>query len=176
MKRTGIILIIFMMPLLTGCFSVSSYFRDVRSDIIKQVDGEFILDTEFAIGPTLISLAGMFISSEDDPEAKAILRDISNVEIGVYKRVDASGGSNYRVLQSIDKRMKKHGWRYIVRSCSKDEVSAIYVNRDIDQGINRMFIVSLDNNELAMIQLKGDINHAIETAVHDRGLNYYSVR
>jgi hypothetical protein len=176
MKRSGLILLVLVLPFLSGCFSVSNYFREVRSDIIENVEGDFILDTEFSIGPSLISLAGMFVDSEEDPEAKQILKDISSVEVGVYKRRFNGEESNYKLLRRIDNRMQKHGWRYIVKSCSKDEVSAIYINRKLDKGIRRMFIVSMDRNELALIQLKGDLSKAFEVAVHERGLNSYSMK
>jgi hypothetical protein len=172
MKRTVLILLVLMLPFITGCFGVSSYFSTVRSDIMKNVEGDFTRETEFAIGPVLISMAGMFISSEDDPEAKQILSDVSRVQISVHKRMNSDeSASNYKVLQRIDRRMNKHGWRYIVKSCSKDEMTVIYVNRNLERGIRKMFIVSLDKNELAMVQLDGNLSRVFETAVKERGLN-----
>jgi hypothetical protein len=172
------VLLLMILPFFTGCYGVSSYFSSVRSDIVRNAGGNFTTDTEFAIGPTMISLAGMFISSEDDPGAKKILKGISGIQISVQKRITAfEKGSNYRILQNIDRRMNKFGWRYIIKTCSKDDISAIYVNRDLENGIKQIFIVSLDKNELVLIQLDGNLKDVFETAIQERGLNYsYSTK
>jgi hypothetical protein len=177
-KLSGLLIIVLMLPLFSGCFGVSSYFSTVRNNLLKNIEGDFRTETEFAIGPTLITMAGLFISEEDDPETSEMLKDISRVQIGVYKRrAAAEGTSHYKILQQIDRRMKKGGWRYIVRNCSKDDISAIYVSRDPDKSLRRMFIVSLDKNELSLIQLDGNISGILEKAVHDRSASFsYSSR
>jgi hypothetical protein len=169
MKKAALVLLILSLPFITGCFSVSDKFISVRKDIIRGVDGEFIRDAEFAIGPALISFAGLFINQDDDPE---FLKDVSRVQVSVYKRVSAGEGSGSEVLKRIDKRMKRWGMTYIVKSCNKDEISAVYVNRNQEKGIRRIFVVSLDKSELTIVQLDGRLTGILESAIHDRGLNF----
>jgi hypothetical protein len=173
MKKAVLVLLLLAAPFFTGCLSVNSYFTAVRNDIVENLDGNFIEDTEFSIGPVGLSMAGWFISSEEDPVAADLIEDLQRVQIGVYKRSGSiDGQSNYQVLKRIDKRMKKYGWRYIVKNCSDKEISLIYVNRNLENGIRKMFIVSLNNEELALVHLEGNLNRVVETAIHDRGLAY----
>jgi hypothetical protein len=173
MKKTCIITAVLLLPFLSGCFSTSNYFNGLRSDILRSLKGDFSRDTEFSIGPVGISMAGWFISEEEDPVAAGILEDISRVEVGVYKRNSGDQEmSNYQVLKRIDRRMNKNGWKYFVKNCSKEEFSAVYVNENLENGITKMFIVSLDSNELVLVQLDGNLSRVFETAIQERGLSY----
>ncbi len=170
MKKSVLVILLFLTPFLTGCFGVNGYFKSVRNDIIEHLDVNFAEDTEFALGSVTLGIAGWFVP--EDEEASQFLDDIKAVQVGVYKKdISENTRSHYTILEKIDRRMKRHGWHYIVKSCSKDEVSAIYVNKDLERGVKRMFIVSLNNEELVILQIDGNLSRIIETAVHDRGLD-----
>ncbi len=175
MKRALFILLLSGVPLLTGCFGVNDYFRAVRTDIIRNCGVEFSEDTEFSIGPVGLTIAGIFVSEEEDPEAARFISEIKRVQVGVYKKkYDDNKGSYSRVIKNIDKRMKMHGWQYIVKRCEEGELSAVYTKSNPRGGLTRMFVVNIDREELTIMQLDGNLTNIIETAIKERGLeNYY---
>ncbi len=157
--------------LLTGCFGVDHNFRSVRNDLIRSTGDSFSTDVEFGIGSAGLSLAGMFVKDEDE-EASKIIKEVSGVQIGVYKR-HRSGlpVKDFHVLDKITERMNRRGYMYIVRSISHGEVTAIYVNKDPDKIVDPIFIISMDDNELNLVDVKGNIERIVEYAVKDKGVN-----
>lgn len=173
MKKTVLVLLISALPFLTGCFGVSSYFDSVKDDILQNMTDRFEEDTEFALGPVTLSVAEFFVDFSDDVQAQEIIDAISRVQVGVYKR-HYSGGEVSRagIMKNIDRRMRKFGWKYIVKNYKQDEVSAVYVGRTSDWKLSRMFVVSLNKEELVLVQLDGDLDRVFEMAVREKGLTY----
>ena len=170
MKKSVLVILLFLAPFLSGCFGVNNYFKSVRNDIIHHIDAGFTEDTEFALGPVTLTVAGWFVPDEE--QASEFIDNISQLQVGIYKK-EMNGNSNYfKLIQKIDRRMNRHGCRYIVKNCSKDEVSAIYVNRNLERGIRRMFIINIDKEEMVIVQMDGNLSKVIETAIQDRGLSY----
>ena len=100
--NTKNILVIIMVILLAltfiGCIGVDSDFREVKSLVIKSTNDKFYKDVEFSVGSVGIAFVRMIASfNDDDDDAQAILRNISQVQVGVYKRSKYKSGFLFHI-------------------------------------------------------------------------------
>ena len=74
-------------------------------------------------------------------------------------------------LRDIERKMSESGWKSIVKTCDKDELAAIYVRKNSDEVLNRLFVISLDKDELVLVEVEGDLREAISTAIREKGID-----
>ncbi len=172
---------IFLIPLalsllfMTGCFSVNGNFKQIRNYLLNNVEGAFEKDTEFAMGPATLALAGFAasFSEENNGElASEMLDNISKVQIGVYnvRKLNASK-IDFSLVKNISERMEAKGWRYIIRSVENGEMTAVFVPSDLKDGVKKLFVFTLNNKEIVLVEISGDLDEVVEIAVRDRGFN-----
>ncbi|NOX19461.1 MAG: hypothetical protein GXO87_14435 [Chlorobi bacterium] len=148
---------IFLIPLVvilfsvTGCFGVNGNFKQMRNYLLNNIDGSFKKDTEFAVGPAAIALAGFAASFSDEKDgefASDVLGNISKVQIGVYKVKKMNKFSlNFPLLKNISEKMERKGWKYIVRTIEDGEMTAIFLPKDLERGVKKLFIFSVNDRQ-----------------------------
>ena len=156
-----------------GCIGVDREFISMRNEIMTSVGEDFKTDVQFSIGRFGLSIASFVVKSSQDEEYIADMIDnISNVKIGVYTRDPEfiKGNIDYSFIDRIDKEMNNKGYSYIVKSREDDEVTLIYYNENPDQFLNDMFVVTLNHEELVMVDISGDLGKVVEVAIQERGL------
>lgn len=169
-KFYNLIFIIFPVLFFTGCFGVNGEFKSIRNEILYDAKTDFETDTEFAVGSFGLAVAGSIVKLSDNKEnVEEILENISHVQVGVYKKsINNNLTSDFNFVKKINKKMEKNGWRFIVRSKEDDKVTGIYVNNNYDVEFNRIFVISLNDDELVMVQVEGELEKVIEAALHDK--------
>ncbi len=176
MKKNIVTLIILatVVPFLTtGCLTVDRNFVEIRNDILSSVDGEFVTDVQFGVGSVMLGIGSTFVkASDDDDFAAAILDDIDDVMIGVYKRKDNSTNvGDFSLLKKIDKKMMSNGFVYLVKSRTDNKLCAVYVSKTASEHLNKIFVVSLDEQELVIVKVRGNLDRVIAEAVKEKGMN-----
>lgn len=176
MKKNFIIVILIaaVVPFVTtGCFTVDKHFMKIRDNILSSMDGKFKTDVQFGIGAVMLGLGSTLASfSEEDKFAADIMTDIDNVMVGVYKRKSKSEiNGSYALLKKLDKEMEKNGYIFLVKNRTADEMNAVYVSQESDLSLNEMFVISLNQNELVLVKVTGNLERAIASAVRQKGMN-----
>ena len=177
--NTKNILVIIMVILLAltfiGCIGVDSDFREVKSLVIKSTNDKFYKDVEFSVGSVGIAFVRMIASfNDDDDDAQAILRNISQVQVGVYKRSKyKSERYNYSFFKDIDKKLKNENWHIIVRHVEGDELTGIYVKYDEDL-INKLYVISLEDDKLSLVRVEGQLDNILAYAIKHKGFDRVS--
>lgn len=168
-----IISLLLLMILLSGCFGVDRSFRQIRNYILENADGEYNKDFEFGVGSTGISLASVVVSFADTEEPiEEILREVSSVQIGVYRNNDSSKiTTDFAGLNHLTKLMEKTGWEYIVRTIDNDEFTAIFVHIYENQ-LNRVFLITVNQEEMILVEMYGNIDKVIEIAIREGDLDF----
>ena len=174
---TIIITVIFLALTFVGCIGVDNDFREVKSLVIKSTNEKFHTDVEFSVGCVGLSFARFCVSFDDDnKDAKAILRNISEVQIGVYKN------NSYRILHykysffhEIDSKLKEEDWHNIVKHIDGDELTGIYV-QDENDCINKMYVINIKRNKLSIIRVEGNLENIITYAIKDKGFDRVAFR
>ena len=171
--------VIFILPVicfsivLTGCWGVDRDFKSIRNVTLSGCGRDFVTDYEFALGSFELWVAGGIVGIvESDEMASKIISCVSGVQIGIYKNKGRSDFQKRGLLKKIDERMERKGWKYIVKSFEHNEISAVYVNKDYDRMLRELFVVQVEGNEITIVQVSGDIEEIIETAIKEQGLNW----
>lgn len=175
--KRNIIVFVAAAFLLSGCIGVNRDFQNIRTNILASVNDEFERDVEFAVGPGLIYLAGMFVkfADEGDEGIDDILSNVSRVQVGVYKRNGFErGGFNLNYLNEVNDYLRSEGWDYLVKSRDADELSFVYVQSE-DEDLNSIFAIALSYDELVMVEVSGNLDELIEVIIREEGLHIAAV-
>ena len=172
MKTKILFLPILLLPLfLNGCIGLNEEFTQVRNEVIRNFGGDFKSEVQFSIGSAGITVSTWFVdaAAEDDIAAE-ILNDVSSVQVGVYKKLRGTNSPNMNTLREIESKMSASGWKSIVKSCDKEELAAVYVRKDSGEILDRLFVISLEDDELVLVEVEGDLKEAISTIIREKGM------
>ncbi len=163
-RRRILILSAFVFSLMaSGCYEVSRNFSEIENEILLSAGSRYFEDTEFALGPVSMNFVKMF-ADDDDQE---IIRNISSVQIGVYKGRN-DGKNNRDLFKRINDKMETLDWKCFVRETNPDELTLIYY-KNKNEKLYSMFIISINKNELSLVQLDGDLNRVILASIRQKG-------
>jgi len=165
--------LLLLMILFSGCLGVDRSFKQIRNYILENTEGEYHTDFEFSIGSSGISLASVVVSFADTEEPiEEILSEISSVQVGVYNYKESSKvTTDIAGLKHLTNLMGKAGWEYIVRTKDNDEITAVFV-RIYENQLNRVFVISVNKEEMVLVEMYGNIEKVIEIAIREGDLNF----
>lgn len=172
MKTKILFLPILLLPLfLNGCIGINEEFAQIRNEVIRNFGGDFKSEVQFSIGSAGITVSTWFVdaAAEDDIAAE-ILDDVSSVQVGVYKKLKGTDKPDMNTLRDIESKMSASGWKSIVKSCDNEELAAVYVRKDSGEILDRLFVISLEDDELVLVEVEGDLKEAISTVIREKGM------
>lgn len=175
--KTNRLLLLSLVPLLlitlTGCITVNQQFREVRNKVLGELGDNYKTEFQFSVGSVAIHISSWFVDlAADDEYADEMVREISNVQVGVYNKTGNSDTkTNYQTLESIDSEMKSKGWKFIVRSLGHSNLTAIYVSSEPGEVLQKMFVINLEGQELAIIEVTGNLEKVISYAIEEKNFN-----
>jgi len=170
MKTKYYLLPILLLPLLlNGCLGINEEFENVRDVVLLSSGNDYKSEFQFSVGSAGITVSNWVIdaSSADDITSE-ILDDVSSVQVGVYKKLRGTSSPDFQTLQEIEPEMQASGWRSIVRSYTDKELTGIYVRDDGEELLNRIFVISLEDDELILIEVEGDLREAMTTIIKEK--------
>ena len=156
MKTELISLPILSLPLfLNGCIGVNEEFADIRNEVINNFGGEYKSEVQFSVGSVGISVSSWFVDAAAEEDIAAdILDDVSSVQVGIYKKLRGTTSPDINTLREIEDKMSESGWKSIVRSSDKGELTAVYVRKNRAETLDRMFVISLTGMSLFWLMLR----------------------
>ena len=164
--------ILFLPLFLNGCIGVNEDFSEIRNEVIKNFGGEYKSEMQFSIGSAGITISSWIVDANTEEDMAAdILDDVSSVQVGVYKKLKGADSPNMSTLREIENNMFESGWKSIVKTCDKNELAAVYVRKNPGETLNRLFVISLEDDELILVEVEGDLKEAISTAIREKGIN-----
>ncbi len=169
-KLLLIISIIFILLSFTGCVGITDEFGELRNKIIEGFGDNYESEFQISFGSVEITISSWFVDfAADEDKVDEMMREIDNVQIGVYQKIKNSGASpSYKSLISIENEMKSKGWKPIVRSVDNDELSAVFIRSNPEEILNRIYVISYSDEELVLIEVEGDLKQVIGYAIEDR--------
>ncbi|NNG26039.1 MAG: DUF4252 domain-containing protein [Ignavibacteriaceae bacterium] len=176
MKTRSIVKLIvtsFFLLTLTGCIGVNRQFSEVKNKIMGELGDEYKTEFQFSVGPALIHVSSLFVNLAAEEEyIDDMLREISSVQVGVYNRIE---GSTYKAslttLNSIDEEMSSNGWKFIVRTIDRNELTTIYISADLEELLQKMYIINLNDEELVIVEVNGDLKKVISYAIEEKSFD-----
>jgi hypothetical protein len=153
-----------------GCILVNSDFLQIKNLILDEI-GQVDVKTEFQlqVGSGLISLGGIAVSFTDaKDEVCQYLRDIKNVQVGVYRLEDMSRRRPIVIPDKIGNKLARKGYEPMVRVKERD--SAVWVMTKMrGKRIESLYVIALDRSELVLVEVQGRLERLIEKAIREHG-------
>ena len=173
MKTRLYFLPILLLPVfLNGCIGVNEEFADIRNEVINNFGGEYKSEVQFSIGSVGITVSSWLVDAAAEEDIAAdILKDVSSVQVGVYKKLRGNDSPDMNTLREIESKMSESGWKSIVKTCNNNELAAVYVRKNPVEALDRLFVISLDKDELVLVEVEGDLKEAISTAIREKGID-----
>ena len=156
---------------LNSCIDVNEEFVNVRNKVIKDFGDDYKSEVQFSLGSAGITVSSWIVNtSENDELASDILADVSSIQVGVYQKLKGSSTLDISTLYNIEKNMLESGWKSIVMSSEDNDLSAVYVRKNPNEILNRLFIINYDGEELVLIEIEGDLKEAVSTVIREKGM------
>ena len=163
--------ILFLTLFLNGCIGINEEFGEIRDVVIKNFGGEYKSEVQFSVGSVGITVSSWFVdAAAEEDMASDILDDVSSVQVGIYKKLRGSTSPGINTLREIEDKMSQSGWKSIVRSSDNGELTAVYVRKNRSETLDRMFVISMDGDELVLVDVEGDLKEAIATVIREKGM------
>ena len=170
--KISVISIIFFLsiPFLPGCILVNSDFLHTKELILDEI-GPADVKTEFQlqIGPGMISLGCIAVSFTDaKDEVNKYLKDIRNVQVGVYNLYDVDRKQPIVIPNKIGKKLLRKGYEPLVKVKERD--GAVWVMTKMKRKrIESLYVIALDRSELVLVEVQGRLERLIEKAIREHG-------
>ena len=156
---------------LNSCINVNEDFLNVRNKVIKNFGDDYRSEVQFSLGSAGITVSSWMVNtSENDELASDILADVSSIQVGVYQKLKGSSTLDISTIHDIEKNMLESGWKSIVMSSEDNDLSAVYVRKNPNEILNRLFIINYDGEELVLIEVEGDLKEAVSTVIREKGM------
>jgi hypothetical protein len=155
---------------LTGC-TTSSAFRTVSATIETQCPGvELDREMHLRLGRVSLGLVRALIRiAEDDvdDEAVEIMENLRALEVSTYRVRGATDLRSIDPLSGVRGRFEGGGWMPVVTTREGDEVVRLLTRESPSGEIREMFVVCLEDDELTVVHLEGDLDSVLAAAVAD---------
>jgi hypothetical protein len=156
----------------TSCIGVNREFKNIRSQILDNLDDDFDRQIEFSVGPVGFFVASQFVKFADTEEnVDEILSKVKNIHFGIYDRLSNFSTPSLSLLKNISNSIIDEDWKPLVKSIDGNEMVGVFVKDINHDDIEELFVVTLTNDELVILKLQGSLGSIIEIIIRDHGHN-----
>jgi Domain of unknown function (DUF4252) len=154
----------------SGCINVNRNFKQTSNELIREFGNDYHREVELSLGPFMINVASWVVnfSQDDDEMIDDMMRQVSNVQVGVYTLTKNGGKEKASIMEKINNEMNARGWQYIVRSYDNHDLTAVFVSKNPDMFFRKMFIITHDSEQLVLVEVEGNLDRLIELAIKDK--------
>ena len=173
MKRTKLTIILLTITILTsGCIGVNREFKNIRSQILDNINDDFDRQIEFSVGPVGFFVASQFVKFADTEEnVDEMLSKVKNIHVGVYDRLSTFSKPSLSLLKEIGTSIIDEDWKPLVKTIDGNEMVGVFVKNFSEDDIEELFVVTLTHDELVLVKLQGSLGEIIEVVIRDHGHN-----
>jgi hypothetical protein len=152
----------------SGC-RTSSDFNYIEDSIRGQIyPAKLENDIKFSVGSLSMKMINCFVDDKEDKDM--FLKEIKSVQIGVYKIHNADNKGQFRIPGNVEKTLIDKGWEPFVRVRKKNEENVLILYRQMSEKIMSMYVISLEQNELVIVEVNGNLNNIMEKAICEHRL------
>ena len=158
---------------LTGCLvgepEIGEMVRALEEEVYPaQLDAKAAVK----IGSGLLNLASVIVSWSDDhdldsEQVRLLLKDLDAVHVGAYEvRGRRWADDPVKLSEEWRLQLEHEGWKVIVRVQDRfDETQWILVRTGGRHGIDGLYVVSVEDTEVVVVKLEGELSRSIDYAV-----------
>jgi hypothetical protein len=128
------------------------------NDGYANLDSPGMADTDrtlsLSLGPTTLRFAARFM--DDEPETQVLLRSLEGVRVRTYE-VHGDVRMITQKFKHMGDKLGKDGWDPVMLVKEEGELVQMYAKFS-DSGIKGLTIVSVDDNEVVVVNVMGDLD------------------
>jgi len=172
LKINHIIILVVLTLFGTGCIGVNQEFKNIRSQILDNLDDDFDRQIEFSVGPIGFFVASQFVKFADTEEnVDEMLSKVKNIHVGIYDRLSTFSKPSLSLLKAISNDLIDSDWKSLVKTIDGNEMVGVYIKDQNPDDIEELFVITLTDDELVMVKLQGSLGSIIEIVIRDHGHN-----
>ena len=126
-------------------------YAEIDSPYWWQADNEVNL----SIGPTTLRALRWAINSSEEPEIKALLKEVKGVRISVYN-VDDNQALFKDIITETQTNLHADNWQNILKVNDENETTMMFMKAH-DDVIDGLVVLTLDDSEAVFINVIGNI-------------------
>ncbi|MCX6150443.1 MAG: DUF4252 domain-containing protein [Ignavibacteriales bacterium] len=170
-KAIKIVLLLAFSFLLFGCWGVDGEFKHMRNEIFDEMNyKDFDRELEYSVSGFEILLASKLAKISDRTFDLEILLDkISNAQIGIYN-LNENEKITLNSFTSFEERIRQRNWVKLVKSCDGEELCFVYVNMKNPDRIKDILVLSVENEQMVIVQVHGRLEELVEQLIKKRGI------
>lgn len=158
----------------SSCVMQAGSLDLTRINLEEQLPGaRFDSEVQMTLGRMSLGLTRAIVNAVDDEEADEgleLLRKIRKVELAVYRTEALPSVRQATFVIPHERRLKKKGWQTVVEIAEDNSASWVMM-RQTKGKIRGMMVGALDNDELVLVKLTGDIQEIYEKLITDHILD-----
>ena len=151
----------------TGCMMHASSLEPMRMNIERQVPGaRFDSELQLKLGRMSMGLLKRITQAvdEEDDEELAFLQSIRSLELAIYETRSLPKAQDLDIPKL--RKLKKQGWMTAIESRAEDNVTWVLF-RQQDNRVSGILVGALDDDELVLVKLNGDIQNVFDQLMNE---------
>jgi len=153
----------------TGCATATTS-RRVEESLESTLPGcRFERDDALVLGRTSLALLRWLsgaVGDELDADSREILRGVRRIEVTSYRSARAC--EVVGAPPQVSRQLAAGGWHAVIAAVEDEgELSWVFTREGPDGGTSGMLVIALDQDELEVVRLDGDIEQVLLAAVED---------
>ena len=156
----------------SGCIGVNREFKNIRTQILDNLNDDFDRQIEFSVGPVGFFIASKFVKFADTEEnVDEMLSKVKNIHVGIYDRLSNFSKPSLGLLRTITNSIVDEDWKSLVKSIDGNDLVGVFVKDLNPDDIEELFVITLTDDELVLVKLEGSLGSIIEVIIRDHGHN-----
>ena len=152
-----------------GCMMHAGSLEPIRMNIEHQVPGaRFDSEFQLKLGRMSMGLVKRITRAVDDEDEEdlAFLQNIRSLELAVYETRSLPKAADLDIPKL--RKLKRQGWMTAIESRAEDSVTWVLF-RQQDDRVSGILVGALDDDELVLVKLNGDIQNVFDQLM-DEGI------
>ena len=163
MEKNITTIIVFLLLCCTGC-RTSADFNYIENSIRDQIyPAKLDKDFKFSMGSHSMKMLSGFV--DDEEEANAYLKEIKEVQVGIYKIRNTEKRSAFRIPLKVEKCLVEKGWEPFVRVHKKHGDNVLLLYRQLSENEAGMYAITMERDELVILEINGNLGSILEKAI-----------
>jgi hypothetical protein len=161
-----------------SCLHLSSDTRALRSEVARASGAEWQKQIGLSLGAvTLGAVRAGLACAPLDPEARAALRAVRGVELGIYKLDARSRRPDCAtMLAAMDGVLSPVGWERVVGVLEGEQMVGVYLRAGSSSTSQAQCCVVVDDgNQLVVVNVRADLN-ALLDLMHNQAREWSDLR
>jgi len=171
-RATAAVCLLFMIAACFSCTPVTGYSQ-ARLELQRQL-------APFNIKPVMSLSLGSFSMGcirkladlAEDDDISGYLEDVSGATVDIYDIPEHEGEFPLVRLSAVADRLRGENWEILARIREGSELILVLYRLE-KQKLSTVFVAALDQNDLVLVEVEGDLNRVIQRAMQREGFRIH---